>query len=265
VIEKIFRRIADRNLLQSESATSALAASTDAKSYDSQSAGSDPFSTSYPAPSSHRLVYTAADAPNAWAQAKAAYIQRCIQGHRISKQPAYFSNWGSAHLAVAHMLWADHERLQSCDAMIYCGDALLAVVQAKKSKLLINPLAYQSAAPLSIQALPLGQAAKTADVAEYQACAKDALLWFFGQVDSRAPDVMPFEIGAQLIQLRRIPPVEPAALEMRHLALIHLFSGGALSFSQLQMQLSEEYAQYLCADLASLFCTGTLRLLASPP
>lgn len=263
-MEKIFRRIADRSLRQSESALSLLAASSDGESDDSQSGGIDPFGTSYPAPSQQRPGHIAADAPNAWAHAKAAYVQRRIQGHRISEQPAYFSNWGSAHLAAAHMLWAEHERLQSCDAMIYCGDALLAVVQAKKSKLLINPLAYQSAAPLSIQALPLGQAAKTADVAEYQTCAKDALLWFFGQVDSRAPDVMPFEMGTQLIQLRRIPPVEPAALEMRHLALIHLFSGGALSFSQLQMQLSEECAQYLCADLASLFCTGTLRLLASP-
>jgi hypothetical protein len=45
------------------------------------------------------------------------------------------------------------------------------------------------------------------------------------------------------------------------LALIHIFSGGAISFTQLQRLVSPEHAKSLCPDLASLYFTGALRLL----
>jgi hypothetical protein len=265
MIEKLLRRIASRQAAPSLPPLSVLAPGSHGEgSMLSSGSAQDPFSTAYPAPGRHRSTrsgLTVPGAQNAWALASEAYINQRINGGRISDQPAYFADWGVPQMAVAQMLWAEHDRLHLGEATIISGETLLAVVQPKKLKVLMNPAAYQNTAPLALHQLPLGQTAKLPDSQEFSGYAMYSLLWFYGQVYSSAPDLLPPEIGMQLIQLRRFPPVEPAALEMRHLALIHVFSGGALSFAQLQKQIAPEFADSLCADLASLYFTGALRLL----
>lgn len=267
MIEKLLRRIASRQATMSSLPPLSVLAPGSHGEGAMLSSGSaqDPFSTAYPAPGRFRSARSGLTVPgvqNAWAVASDTYINTRINGGRIADQPAYFADWGVPHMAVAQMLWAEHDRLHLGEAMIYSGETLLALVQPKKLKVLINPAAYQNTAPLSLHQLPLCQAAKQPESKEFSSYAMYSLLWFYGQVYSHAPDLLPPEMGLQLIQLRRFPPVEPAALEMRHLALIHVFSGGALSFTQLQKQIAPEFADSLCADLASLYFTGALRLLA---
>lgn len=268
MLEKLLRRIAKRNAAPGDAPSdiplSVMAAGSHGTSIVSSSGAQDPFSTSYPAPGRTRSVRTGQTLPgaqNAWVLASDAYIRARLNGAPISDQPAYFAGWGVAQMAVAQMLWAEHERLHLGEATIHCGKALLAVVQPTRLNVLINAAAYQQSEPLSLHQLAAGQSVKRPDTSAFATHAMYALLWFYGQVYSSAPDLLPLEMGEQLIQLRRFPPIAPAALEMRHLALIHVFSGGALSFAQLQKQISLENSSSLCADLASLYFTGALRFL----
>ena len=265
MLNKLLRRIARRRAAPEDAPLSVMAAGShgDASMISSASA-QDPFSTSYPASGRRRSVrsgQTLPGAQNAWTIASDAYIRARSHGAPISDQPAYFAQWGVAQMAVAQMLWAEHERLHLGEATIHCGRALLAVVEPKRLNVWIKTAAYQQTEPLSLHQQSSVQSAKRPDTSTFEAHAMYALLWFYGQVYSGAPDLIPTEIGEQLIQLRRFPPVAPAALEMRHLALIHVFSGGALSFAQLQKQIAPEHASSLCADLASLYFTGALRFL----
>jgi hypothetical protein len=225
----------------------------------------DPFSTPYPAPGRVRSVRSGQTVPgpsNAWLIACDAYISRRHGGAPIADQPAYFADWGMAHMAVAQMLWAQREQLSEGDEVhIRSSDALLAVFLPLQRRVFLHAAAYEPRAPLALHLLRAGHSSGLAQGNEYVSYSLYSLLWFYGQVYSDAPDLLPEEIGMQLIQLRRFPLVEPAALEMRHLALIHVFSGGALSFTQLQKQIPQEHASSLCADLASLYFTGALRLL----
>jgi hypothetical protein len=224
----------------------------------------DPFSTPYPAPGrlrSARSGFTEPGPSNAWLMACDSYVKRRYAGAPIADQPAYFAEWGVAQMAVVQMLWAERERLAEGEVHIRSGDVLLAVYSPMQRRVMLHAAAYQPSAPLALHLLPPGQATGAPQSKEFVSYPLYSLLWFYGQVYSGAPDLLPQEISTQLIQLRRFPLVEPAALEMRHLALIHVFSGGALSFTQLQQQISQEHANSLCADLASLYFTGALRLL----
>lgn len=266
MLEKLLHRIANRHQEPAQPAPLSViqAGRHGDGSPISSSSAQDPFSTSYPASRRIRSARTGLSEPNisnAWLLASDAYIQRREAGGRIADQPAYFADWGVTHMVVAQMLWAEKDRLHQGVATIHCGDALLAVLQPAKRSVSLNPQAYVANAALTLHQLPEGQRAGVAAGRGFAECPLYALLWFYGQVYSAAPDLLPAEFGSQLIQLRRFPRVDPAALEMRHLALIHVFSGGALSFLQLQKHTAQESSDSLCADLASLYFTGALRLL----
>lgn len=271
MFDKLLARIAGRNTAETEPVPlSVIAGGEHGRGHSSliSSAGAmDPFGTSYPASNRVRSARTGlvqSSASNAWQTACDAYTAYRVNGGRIADQPAFFAGWGAAHMAVAQMLWAEHDRLHWGQATLSSGPALLAVLQAQTRTVMINEGAYAEAAPLSLhQAQPqlqtkLGTPVNGKGFVSYPL---HALLWFYGQVYTNAPDLLPPEMGTHLIQLRRFPPVTPAALEMRHLALIHVFSGGALSFAQLQRLTPTDKASNLCADLSSLHFTGALRLL----
>ncbi len=266
MIEKLLRRIANRGAKYAESAPLCVIEAGSHGPDVSHSSGSahDPFSTSYPASARVRSVHSGHTQPgidNAWRQACERYALHRQSGGHIADQPAYFAHWGVAQMAVAQMLWAEHERLSLGSVTIHCGDELLAVLQPSELRVALYAKSYTSHAPLIMKQWPVGQQTSWPKGKEFAVYPLHALLWFYGQVYSSAPDLLPEEMGEKLIQLRRFPPVEPAALEMRHLVLIHIFSGGALSFAQLQKQIPPELASNLCADLASLYFTGSLRLL----
>jgi hypothetical protein len=266
MIDKLLARIARRGSPEAHATPiSVLVAGSHGEGNPLSSGGThDPFSMAYPAPGrlrSARSGHTRPGANNAWLLASDAYVGDRMSGGRIPDQPAFFAGWGPAHMAVAQMLWAEQERLHLGQARIQSGAALVAVVLPVKKQVLIQATAYQAQQALSLFQLPQGQSNGLPAGKEWVSHTLYSLLWFYGQVYSAAPELLPQEMGQQLIQLRRFPPVEPAALEMRHLALLHVFSGGALSFAQLQRQVPAEQLGSLCADLASLYFTGSLRLL----
>jgi hypothetical protein len=263
MIEKLLARIARRSPLPSP--LSVIAPGSHGQQSALSSSGShDPFSTPYPAPGrvrSSRSGRTQPGATSAWHKACDEYIKRRHAGASIADQPAYFAGWGVAHMAVAQMLWAERDKLGDGNAQIFSGEDLLATYWSEQRVVMLNAAAYQSNAPLALHLSSAQSSIIASQGKEFVSYSLYSLLWFYGQVYSEAPDLLPPEIDIQLIQLRRFPLVEPAVLEMRHLALIHIFSGGALSFTQLQAQVSPENADNLCADLASLYFTGALRML----
>jgi hypothetical protein len=272
MIDKLLARIAKRAAASEQMLpVSILAGGSHGSAMPISSAGSqDPFSTLFPAPQRSRSARSGQSEPgvvNAWQLACDAYVSDRLNGGAIADQPAMFAHWSPAHLAVAQMLWAEHDRLDLGEVQIHSGDQLLAVLQPARRQVALRPSAYQAQAPLALRQWPAraSHSALPALGADPQVHSLYSLLWFYGQVYSAAPELLPREMGTQLIQLRRFPLVEPAALEMRHLALIHIFSGGALSFMQLQRMVSPAHAKSLCADLSSLYFTGALRLLHEMP
>ncbi|NJS36482.1 MAG: hypothetical protein HC765_08730 [Brachymonas sp.] len=85
------------------------------------------------------------------------------------------------------------------------------------------------------------------------------LLWFYGQRVADAVSDLPSNFGSSVLQLRRLPLIDPALLHMRHLALMHRFSGGAAYFSALYHSMHGDEQLCLCADLASMYFTGALK------
>jgi hypothetical protein len=269
MIDKLLLRIARRSPSVAHlQPISILAAGSHGSSLPHSSSGQqDPFSTGFPAPSRFRSAHASLSVPgadNAWQMASDAYINARSCGAPIPDQPAFFAHWKPAHMAVAQLLWAEHENLHLGQVQIHSGDQLLAVMTPARSKVALRVQAYEIQAPLALRQMPAhtNSEPNLPDASKgFEHCSLHSLLWFYGQVYSAAPDLLPPEMGTHLIQLRRFPAVEPAALEMRHLALIHIFSGGALSFMQLQQHVAQAHRPCLCADVASLYFTGALRLL----
>jgi hypothetical protein len=263
MIEKLLSRIARRSPLPNPLSVIAPG-SHGLSAYASSSGAQDPFSTPYPAPGRMRSARSGLTEPgpnNAWLLACDAYVSGRDAGAPIADQPAFYADWGVAHMAVAQMLWAEREQLGDEPVHILSGEEVLAVLMPTQRMVMLRAAAYQPNAPLVLHRQSARRGAPMPPEKDLTHHSLYSLLWFYGQVYSGAPDLLPEQMGTQLIQLRRFPLVEPAALEMRHLALIHVFSGGALSFTQLQQQVSPEHAGNLCADMASLYFTGALRLL----
>ncbi len=268
MIDKLLFRIARRSSPVSHLAPiSVLVGGSHGSSMPISSSGhQDPFSTIFPAPNrvrSARSGLTRPGADSAWQLACDVYMAERTSGGSIPDQPAFFANWKPAHMAVAQMLWAERDQLHQGEVQIHSGNELLAVMLPAQRRVAVRASLYQAQSPLALRQLPPNKGADQLPNASkgFETYTLYSLLWFYGQVYSVAPELLPPEMGTQLIQLSRFPAVEPAALEMRHLALIHIFSGGALSFTQLQQQVSPTHAKSLCADLASLYFTGALRLL----
>ncbi len=85
------------------------------------------------------------------------------------------------------------------------------------------------------------------------------LLWFYAQSQYEAASLLPSTFGVEHIQLRRFPQITPAALDVRHLALIHVLSAGSMPFAQIEMLVASEHRPYLCPDLAALSMLGAIK------
>jgi hypothetical protein len=265
MIDKLLRRIARRSAPDALSPTIDKQPTHDSTDDDSD----DPFHPSYPLhpfSRSARTGQTAPGASNPWHLAVDAYLQGREGGAGRPDLPVFFAEWGTAHLAVAQLLWAEHDRLHMGGVHIYSADRLLAVVWPRKRKVLLQASAYRShAEPLVWKILETDPQNTAPAYTSFTTLHMHSLLWFYGQAYSHAPELLPQELGTSLLQLRRLPHIEPAALDIRHLALIRVFSAGALSFAQLQRQVAAHHADHLCADIASLYFTGTLHLIGHEP
>ena len=222
----------------------------------------DPFNTAYPV-RLKRGPDISAQSGNPWLEAADAAMLARSRGGLIPDQPAFFAKWGLAQLAVARVLWAERRNLGAEPVRIMQGERDLAAVIPASRRVLLQESLYQTGgSDLLIRPAQQGRAIDDGAVLGkgIQAYQLSTLRWFYGQVDGGAPDLLPPEMGLHLLELRRLPQVDPAALQMRHLALIHIFSSGALSFAHVRSLIAPAHSGSLCADLASLYLTGALHL-----
>jgi hypothetical protein len=202
---------------------------------------------------------------SAWHSAIQSHLH---QAPRLAQLPAYFAGWGVAHMAVALQLWQERERLHmGYIELIADSGECVASLYPHTRRVMIKPSAYKSQVPQADLLLrqqeehrPTPQPAQLKD---FETTHLHALLWFLGQAYGPAVSLLPAAMATHRIELRRFPMIEPAALDVRHIALLNFFSAGAQSFEQLSQLVTAEQLDHLCADLCSLHLTGTLKLL--PP
>jgi hypothetical protein len=106
--------------------------------------------------------------------------------------------------------------------------------------------------------------AGSAPASEFVSLSIHDALWHFAQLDVRALDDLPDELGRSPLDLKRLPRVSPSLIAPRQLALILRLSRNPQSFSQLQAFLPSGDVAQLCIDLAGLHVTGCLRAAADP-
>ncbi len=199
---------------------------------------------------------------NAWQVALVAYVQ-AGDTVRLYGQPPFFDAWGQVHLALAQFIWSEREAIHEGATRVLCGNRLLAIVDGLKQGIALHPGVFNPKSPLQWHHAKPKKSAAAIEGEGWQHFHVHTLMWFLGQTFAPSVDWLPQELGCSRIQLRRFPQVPPAAMAMRHLALIHQFSRGAMSFARLERSLPPEHRHFLCADLASLYLSSTLRLL--PP
>ena len=200
-----------------------------------------------------------------------AYSERLTLADETNRAP-YFAGFGALHVAVAQEL---HDRSEEWDSLgerrvVYLENAsgLVAVFSPEQRMVQIraNTTALaQIARSSSIHVRVMPSAAGLLDRAAAQGFKTwplMALYWHLGQASLSAIDRMP-ALAAQKLVVRRFPALEPAALLLRQLQLIHLIGQNNLSFEQLLAQLQGDGLAHVCPDLASLYLMGALRISAA--
>ncbi|MGA8516323.1 MAG: hypothetical protein WB821_16295 [Burkholderiaceae bacterium] len=197
-----------------------------------------------------------------WERACKAHFEACVDSTHPPQLPAIFSAYCGAHATLAEALWTEYKNSYHPLVHIRGPDGLVAVLDQAQQRVWVRADAhYCEPHALIWQAMPA--TTSLPDTPQFHSTTVQHLLWFFGQAVPLASRALPVGMGSEPLQLRRFPPVAPQALEMRHLALLRLLSAGALTFDQLLARTSAGDQQFLCADLASLYFTGSLVLLTA--
>lgn len=195
-----------------------------------------------------------------WDSACKAHFDACVDPMHPPQLPAIFSDFGGGHAAVAQALWSEHTNSYPLLVHISGPKGVVAVLdQAQQRVWVRRNVPYIE--PHTLSWIEMAASTMQPSTDDFAATTVHHLLWYYGQAVPLAPAALPTDMGSVPLQLRRFPPVDPQALEMRHLALLRVLSAGALSFVQLQSRTSVPDQAHLCADLASLYFTGSLVLM----
>jgi hypothetical protein len=196
-----------------------------------------------------------------WAQAVHAYVTARADGTLNIRLPKLAAGFGAVHSAVAAMLCVHRAHLPYGCVCITQAGTTLAVLHLPKLAVQVHTRAVvQEGVAVQWAACEATAWHNVADAA-VQTMSIDQLLWLYGQAVAQAVQHLPAEVGQLRLQLRQFPLVDPQALEMRHLGLMHIFSTDVLLYHELCTLVPEQDLPYLCADLASLYCCGALALL----
>lgn len=189
----------------------------------------------------------------------------------VTRAP-YFAGFGALHVAVAQELFDRADELKSLGErrVVYLENAagLLAVFSPEQQRVQIranNTALAQIARSSAIHVRVMPSAAGLLDRAATQGFKTwplMALYWHLGQAALSAIDMMP-TLTTQKLLLRRFPALEPSAVLLRQLQLMHHIGHSDASFEQLLPQLQGDVLAHVCPDLASLYLTGTLRIAAA--
>jgi hypothetical protein len=207
--------------------------------------------------------------PSIWATA--------VRGH-ISRPPSssanmleHVANLGSArYCALAELIWESREEIQHAGKRrvfhISTAKGLLAVLSPDHQLIQILNLdvAIEEGMPEPMLLRRMPASASMLNISEsiaFSELSVATLFWLYGQSAPDAVKKLP-ALDDQLLHVRRFPRIDPALLDHRHFKLIHLLSQQLTNFAALQSQMPPEDAPFLCADLASLYMTGSISLQA---
>ncbi len=196
-----------------------------------------------------------------WARA----LQSTLAAQGLSQVlPVVFETFGPSHVALAQLLMSEPvDRMDQSTGLVHIHgpEDLVAVFNPLNNKVWVAPdVAVYTQEQLAVQAMPVVAGLPDRVQSHFHQTSYAQLLWYCGQTVPETVHALPKGIDHLPIELRRFPPVDPQALEMRHLALLRLFSAGPLTFAQLLANTNAADHPYICLDLASLYLTGALAL-----
>jgi hypothetical protein len=205
---------------------------------------------------------------SAWESAVQQHMKLLPNHHVQSPIATSFQSFGMAHLAVAELLWEQRASIFQQERLVHISNAsgLIAVCDPRKRIVQLRPHVTAmgqllDGSQLQLRTMPSAASLLDTQAAQsFTAVSVPDLLWHYGQRAAHAVHSLG-DLAQKSLRVRRFPPVEPAALLMRHLALIHILCQNAMPFSRLQHECDDEDAPYLCADLASLHLTGALAII----
>jgi hypothetical protein len=196
---------------------------------------------------------------NVWQSAVQGYLAACATRTEPPILPSPFAQYGEGHAALAQLLWEGHKNTLQRGMHILGPHALVAMFGPLEKKVWVHRnLPTYTAHDLAWQEAPDNALPSETQTGEFDATSQHHLLWFYGQTVPEAVHALPASIGVLALRLRRFPPVEPKALELRHLSMLRLFSAGPMHFSQLFANTNKHDQDKLVADVASFYFTGSL-------
>jgi hypothetical protein len=261
MLEKLLHRLVGRHA-QAPLAYSAFDSRLNRSASSSSLSISDSELRPFPARILNTTPFAKREGALTWENACKAHFEACVDLNTSPQLPAIFTTYSGAHAAVAEALWAEHKNTYQQLVHINSPEGLMAVVDQAQQRVWVRMRAhYCEPHHLIWQEMPASTIPP--NTSDFHSTTVHHLLWYYGQAVPLAPMALPLGMGHEPLQLRRFPPVEPQALEMRHLALLRLLSAGALTFDQMLSHTCAGDQNFLCADLASLYFTGSLVLLPS--
>jgi hypothetical protein len=196
---------------------------------------------------------------NVWQAAVQDYLAACATRTEPPSLPSPFAQYGAGHAALAQLLWEGHKNTLQRGMHILGPHALVAMFGPLEKKVWVHRnLPTYAAHDLAWQEAPDDALPSDTQAGEFDATTQHHLLWFYGQTVPEAVQSLPASMGVLALRLRRFPPVEPKALELRHLAMLRLFSAGPMHFSHLLANTHKQDQGKLVADVASFYFTGSL-------
>ena len=255
MLEQLLRRIAKRGELQPPA---------DRRDHGALPGTGQPQHLSFPARSTNAANPNVPQAPvsptwNAWQMAVQDYLAACAVRTEPLVLPSPFARYGDTHAALAQLLWEGHKNTLARGMHILGPDDLVALFGPLDKQVWVqrNLPAY-AAHDLAWQELPDNLSPPGRETDAFDTTTQHHLLWFYGQAVPQAVHALPTHMGSLALRLHRFPPVDPKALELRHLALLRLLSSGPMVFSHLFANTPAPDQGHLVADVASLYFTGSL-------
>jgi hypothetical protein len=205
---------------------------------------------------------------SAWRAACKSYSEQA-RDQAAQRYAPYFEGFGALHVCVAELLRERDEEWAALGErrVVHIDGAAGLLAAYSPSQRVVQVRAYNFALEqieggLMLNARVLPSSAGLLEGAAsrgFKAWPVAALFWYDGQASLTALDHVP-ALAQQRLHIRRFPALEPSALLLRQLHLIHILSQYAPSFDQLMPLLREDGRAFVCPDLASLYLTGMLRI-----
>jgi hypothetical protein len=256
MIEQLLLRIAKRG----PAMTKIEQSDAHVPAYASVGNSSMPFPASLP-PESVSSTSIPSSPLMAWMLAKDDYYSQKPNAAKPREWPAAFAHYTKLHAMIGSLIWYERPSLRNNIVHIVGnkGYVVAAVFPSERTVAVRKNPTTDGLGEISLKHLPATASPFDAHVAsQFEYTTPHMLIWYFGQVMPEAIDSIPNSLMKSKLLLRKLPLVNPNALNLGHLHLIHLFSAGPIYLHTLLGRIHPEFKSTFCADIASLYLTGCL-------